>query len=87
MHVFGVKSSADHANIDFVLPELLRELDRKLPQECAASSTPMALDDLLHKLACTPALDEGDVLYFGGNVYHRTQDNAGERISIQVTPD
>lgn len=83
------KTHARHANIDFVLPAFVERMASHLPPEhkCAAErGAARNMDKLLARLSCTPALEVADVLFFAGNVYHRTQDNFASRLSIQVTP-
>ena len=41
----------------------------------------------LERAGCVVVLKPGDALFFGGDVYHRTQDTAAGRVSLQVTFD
>lgn len=80
------KDDVKYGNIDIVLPELIEKvyiLLKGTPASCSVQ--PRKLKNLLTRMACNVELDAGDVFYFAGNVYHRTSDNAGARISIQVS--
>lgn len=80
------KENFKYGNIDIVLPEFLEKVHKYAKNnEYNCLSEPRDLNEILTQMACNVRLEIGDVFYFGGNVYHRTSDNIGERISIQVS--
>ena len=42
------------------------------------------LPALLERVGCALTLDEGDVVFFAEDVYHRTQDLLAERVALLV---
>ena len=87
------KTGHDGGNFDFVAPKTIEAVAADLAQgehaakenSCTEDVAASSLQQVLTALQCTQRLDPGDVLRFGGNTYHRTQNNREGRISIQVT--
>ena len=72
------------ANIDFVHPTSITETIVALNNYTPDNELITSLDSVLDVLGCTHPLHVGDVLRFRGAVYHRTQNNDGYRLSVQI---
>ena len=68
-------------NLQVVPSDAFERYIRPLPRHCQHDWK------LLDEISCTPALDEGDAVFYKGNVRHQTQDTQNDREAFSFDVD
>ena len=56
----------------------------RMEQECDQRKELPRREMVLERVGCIAKMDVGDVLFFIGNMYHRTQDSVVHRVALQA---